>query len=156
MWENQLRDDFRIIGIIIVAWHQCGTSENFQKGSGYILRYCNRISPKLNMNVRREKSGMRPRFILATKRMGYPFKWEREEKKKKKPEWNRFTGQKNEKFSFVHVSWRYLLTTQFIWHVGSCIYEFEVQKTCLNKKYKFGCWGLIAVIKIYLLIEVIV
>ena len=35
-------------------------------------------------------------------------------KKKKKPEWNRFTGQKNEKFSFVHVSWRYLLTTQFI------------------------------------------
>ena len=73
-WENQLRDEFRIIGIIIMAWHQCGISENFQKGSGYILRYCNKISPKLNMNVRREKTEMRPRFILATKRMGHPFK----------------------------------------------------------------------------------
>ena len=91
-------------------------------------------------------------FFLATKRMDHPFKWER---KKKKPECNRFTGQKIEKFSFGHVSWRYLLTTQFIWQVGSCIYEFEVQKTCLNK-YKFGCQGLIAVIKIYMLIEVIV
>ena len=78
-WENQLRDGFRIIGIIIMAWHQCGTSENFQKGSGYILR-CYKISFKLNLNVRREKSGMRPRFFLESKRMGHPFKWEKKEK----------------------------------------------------------------------------
>jgi len=53
-----------IIGVIIMAWYQGSSNGNFEDWSDYILRYYNRSSNKFDMNVRLEKSGMKPRVLF--------------------------------------------------------------------------------------------